>query len=60
MDPDPVFCGRSSIFCSQQYFCGHVQEHGHAERNAGHVYEHAVSSVGDKTGLESFCGYNKE
>ena len=60
MDPDSVFCRGNTIFHCQQYFCSHVQEYGHAKRNARPLYESSVSPVGDKTSMESVRGYNQE
>ena len=60
MDPDPVFRGGNPIFHSQQHICGHVQEHGHAERHAGSVYQPAVSALGHKASVEPFCRHNPD
>lgn len=45
MGAHTVFCGGITVFYSKQYFSGHVQEYGHAERNAGLVYQPSISSM---------------
>ena len=52
MDSYSVFCRRTTIFHSQQYFSCHVQEYGHAEWNAGIIYQSPISPLGGKTPLE--------
>ena len=57
---DPVFRRRYTLFHREQYIRGHVQEYGHAQRDAGPVYEPVVSAMGGKTPLEPLCGHNKK
>ena len=57
---DAIFCRRYPVFHSQQHLRCHVQEHGHAERNAGPIHQPAISPLGNKTPLESFCRYNQK
>ena len=59
MDPDPIFCGGNPLFHSQQHIRRHVQEYGHAERSAGFIYQHALSSMGHQTPLESVRGHHQ-
>ena len=59
MDPDPVFRRGNPIFHSQQHIRGHVQEHGHAERPAGPIYQHALSSMGHQAPLEPVRGHHQ-
>ena len=60
MDPDALFRGRYTIFHSQQYIGSHVQEHGHAERSACIIYQHALSSMGDQTAVEPVRGHHQD
>ena len=51
MGAHPVFCGGLAIFHSEQYLCSHVQEYGHAERNAGLVYQSPVSTMDNQASI---------
>ena len=60
MGADAIFCRRHTVLHSQQYIRSHVQEYGHAERNAGLIHKPALSSMGHQAPLESVCRHNQE
>ena len=57
---DTLFCGRCTVFHCEQYICCDVQEYGYAQRNAFSLYQHALSSMGDKTIMEPIRGYHRK
>ena len=60
MGADAIFCRRHTVLHSQQHIRSHVQEYGHAERNAGPVHQHAIFPLGNKTILEPVRRYNQK
>ena len=60
MGTDAIFCGRYTILHSQQHIRSHVQEYGHAERNAGPIYQFAISSMGNQAAMEPVRRYNQK